>query len=494
MAHENLVKLVEKHSGWEKLDKHPKLFDKYAWRPRFVFYDPKNKIYIASDIVFNQQFSKKIYVNESVSLLQKHANVRVCLFSTIDSEYKELKTFCRKHGFGLKIYSSVSINTVQPFKSEKVERIIKKKLKKEGWFPHIILSEVKKVKRLKFKHLLIALAKNLEKTRSKEKQLSLVRNSINKMLKTHPSYLGDDIPFMRLSNFENLLSFSDVKCNDHVFHSARVFLIGCIIIDRFYDKFSNYYKEILGTSRISVEYVWLLSSLFHDIGRIKQNLYRIYLNDPKKDNPELKEKIEDELRKKWQEEEYKNSLANLIELIKQSSRKKRDRDKPFVGFALGGDIDENIASIFREHYNKLKSHGVIGCFDLSSDLYRKAKASNYKKRTFFLYHIFPAVLAIVFHDWKIWKELRDVKVFPIDIRNFPLASLLIYIDTWDDYKRGTDQKITIDNIAFQKDEVTVYLTWHNTDEYLDEKLKYDSFERNVLFSDLKLKVEVSNKR
>lgn len=494
MPYDGLIKLIAEQFGWKKLDKHPSLFNKYGWRPRFVFRDFKNRIYIATDIIFNQQFSKKIYVKESAKILCQHSNVRICLFSSLESEYKGLKAFCKQHGFGLKIYSPTSINTVQPFQSEKVERIVVKKAKKEGWFPQIILSEVKKVKNLKFKKQLISLAKKLEKTHSKEKQLSAVRNSINKMLKAHPNYLGDDIPFMRLSNFENLLSFSDVKCNDHVFHSARVFLIGCIIIDRFYDKFSNYYKEILGTSRISVEYTWLLSSLFHDIGRIKQNLYRIYLVDPKKDNLELKEKIEDELSKKWHEEEYKNSLSNLVELITQSCKKKKDRDKPFVGFALGGEIDENIASIFREHYSKLISHGVIGCFDLCSDLFRKAKASNFKKKTFFLYHIFPAVLAIAFHDWKIWKELADVKVFPIDIRNFPLASLLIYIDTWDDYKRGTDQKITIDNIVFQNDEVTVYLTWHRTDEYLDEKLKYDSFQRNVLFSGLKLRVEVSNKK
>ena len=314
------------------------------------------------------------------------------------------------------------------------------------------------------------------------------------MLKAHPAYLGDNIPFMRLSNFESLLNFSDLECKDHVFHSARVFLIGCIIIDRFYNKFSGYYKEVLGASKINVEYIWLLASLFHDIGRVKEGLYRMSLSDPRKDNPELKEKFEDELSKKWNEEEYKTSIGNVVELIKQSCKRKKDRDKPFVGYALGGDIDENIASILRKHYNKLESHGVRGCFELSSDFLRKAKASNFKNKAFFFYHIFPAVLAIALHDWKAWKDLSEVKVFPVDIKNFPLAVLLIYIDTWDDYKREVDQKITIDGIAFQDNEVIVSLTWHKTNEYLDEKLKYDSFERNVLFSELRLKIEVSNKK
>lgn len=493
MAYEDLIKLIEKYLGWKKIDKHPRLFSRYEWRPRCVFYESKIKIYIAVDIIFNQQFSKKIYINEAARVLREHTNVRICLFSPSGSEYKKLKLFCKKCGFGLKIYSNESINTVYPFKSEKVEKVVRKKVKKEGWFPQIILNESKKITKLKFKNQLVHLAKKLGKTTNKEKQLTFVRNSINKMLKTHPSFLGDDIPFMRLSMLENLLNFSDLKCKDHVFHSARVFLIGCIIIDKFYDKFVGYYKDILGTKKISIEYMWLLTSIFHDIGRIKQEGYLFLLSDPAKDNPQLKEQIEAERSKDLQKEEYKNSLGNTIALIRQSSRKKRYRDKPFVGFALGG-IDENIATIFREHYIKSKSHGVGGCFELSTDLLGKAKASNFKNNAFFLYHIFPAAVAIALHDWKIWKELAGVKVFPIDICNFPLAALLIYIDTWDDYKRETDQKITIDNIEFQNNQVTVYLTWHKTDEYLDEKLKYDSLERNVLFGDLKLKVEVSNKK
>jgi hypothetical protein len=494
MSYDYLIKLIEKYLGWKKADKPPRLFSKYEWAPEFIFYEPQNKIYIAVDLIFNEQFSMKIYQKEAVRALNEHSNVRVCLFSPLGSEYRNLKLFCRKYGFGLKIYSRKSINTILPFKLEKVERIIRKKVKREIWFPQIILNEVKRINNLRFKNQLITLAKNLEKTRSKEKQLTIIHNSINKMLKEHPGYFGDDIPFMRLSHFENLLNFSDVKCKDHVFHSIRVFLVGCIIIDKFYKKFLSYYKDILGTTKINVEYIWLLTSLFHDIGRIKQHIYRIYLSDPNKDNPQLREQLEAELSKDWQKEEYKNSLGNIVELIKQSCQNNKNRDKPFVGFALGGEIDEKIASILREHYNKLKSHGVVGCFELSSDFLRKAKASKFRSKAFFLYHVFPAILAIAFHDWRIWKELAEVKIFPIDIQNFPLAALLIYIDTWDDYKRDTDQKITIDDIVFQNNKVTVFITWYKTKEYLDEKLKYDSFERNVIFSDVKLKIEVSNKK
>jgi hypothetical protein len=252
----------------------------------------------------------------------------------------------------------------------------------------------------------------------------------------------------------------------------------------------------LGPCKVDVEYIWLLASLFHDIGRIQQVIYKfIYLGDSNKDDQDLRNALEESQSKKWQDEVFKIALGNLVELINQSNKKNEDRDHPFVGFALGGTIDSRVANVFKENYNKLKSHGVISCFELSTDLLRKIYAiAKRKSHGFLFYHLFPAALAIAFHDWKIWKELSDIDIFPININDYPFASLLIYIDTWDDYKRGKDEKITINKFDLSDKEVTIYLTWHKQEEYLREKLKYDSFERNVLFNGLKLKIEVSNKK
>lgn len=494
MTKDYLTKLINQNLLWDKIDEYPPSLKRYKWKPKYIFFNHTTKLYVAVDIIFNQQISRKIYQTEVVRALKNNPNLRVCLFSSLDYDFDYLKKFCKKYKFGLKVYDAVSINTILPFASEKIETVVRKKPKKEGWFPQIILSEAKNIKKIKYKKTIIELVNKIEKCQSKDKQLFFIREAIDKMLKSSPSYIGNNIPFMRLSNFEDFFNFSDIKCKDHVFHSVRVFLIGCIIIDRFYDNFLNYYKEILGTDRVSIEYIWLLTSLFHDIGRIKQDAYRIYLCNPNKDNFELKEKLSEELNKKWQDETYKNSLGNVVELIKQSCKRNSKRDKPFVGYALGGDIDEKIAGLLRESYNNLKSHGVISCFDLSSDLLGKIKAAKYNNKTFLLYHIFPAVLSMAFHDWKIWKNLAELKIFPINIKNFPIASLLIFIDTWDDYKRDGEEKINIDRLTMDNNQVVVYLTWHKNRDYLDEKLKYDSFERNVLFSGLKLKIEVSNKK
>jgi len=502
METDQLTSLIKQELHWQKLDKYPSFLraykkngqPKYKWRPKYVFSLPTTNLIIAVDIIYNQQVSKKIYETEVAKALKGNSTLRVCLFSSLDYDYDYLKKFCKRNKFGLKVYTPNSINTILPFESEKTEGVSRRRARKEGWFPQIILSEVKKIKRIKYKKTIIGLVNKIEKCRTKDRQLALARGAIDKMLKASPNYIGNNIPFMRLSNFEGLFNTSDIKCKDHVFHSIRVFLMGCVIIDRFYDKFLSYYKEILGTDRIIIEYIWLLASLFHDIGRIKQEGHKIFLSDPKKENPEIEEGIEEEMRKRWKEEQYKISLANVVELIKQSCKRKSLRDLPFTGYALGGKIDLKIANILTESYNKRKSHGIISCFELSADILRKMEASNFKSKTFLLYHLFPAVVAMALHDWKIWEELSEAKIFPINIKNFPLTSLLIYIDTWDDYKRDGEEKISIDKLTMDDNQVTVYLTWYKNSEYLDEKLKYDSFERNVLFGDFKFKIEVSNKK
>lgn len=138
------------------------------------------------------------------------------------------------------------------------------------------------------------------------------------------------------------------------------------------------------------------------------------------------------------------------------------------------------------------SHGVISCFDYASDVLEKLAALRSQTKTFPLYHVFPAVLAVAFHDHRIWPQLRELGIFPINMRNFPLPALLIYIDTWDDYKRANNRAMSIDEIAFDSDRVTVQITWSDTKVYRNEKIKYDSFNENVIFDDISLEIEVSN--
>jgi len=494
MAAGEFIRFIEGKLKWQVQDIRPRFLSKYKWRPDFLFYDKNTKQHIAVDVIYNQQFSRKIYFTEVAKAIKEHRNLRVCLFSSNKYEYGELKEFCSKYGLGLKIYDTISLDTVVPFKDEATERIIRVTSRKEGWFPKVLLIEVKRIQKLKFRRIIIQLINKLEHTSSKDKQFNLICKHINKMLGSDPHNIGNTIPFMKLFSFEGY--YQSRAEREHAFHSVRLFLAGCIIIDKFYKQFTEYYKKVLGVSQINIEYVWLIASVFHDYGRIKQNNYREeYSAYPNEDDDDLKAAIEQSLIKRLKRTEYDAIVKNVTAFLMQSHKKLNQRSSPFIGCVTGNSPNSGLDDILKNHYAKLTSHGVISCIEIGNDFLKKIEASDFKRQSFWLYHIIPAISSMALHDWKIWKDLRAQDIFPINMADFPLTALLIYLDTWDDYKReeGKD-KISIDKFIITDDSVKVCLTWHNGGEYLDEKIKYDSFERNVLFSDFRLEIAISNLR
>ena len=495
MEIKDIPRFIKRKFGWESLADTPKFLKKYGWKPRLICLEPKNRYYIAIDFVFNQRLSNKIYEKEVLVALRKHKKLRVCLFTPAEGEYSSLKTYCIKEGIGLKIYSEYRINTIVPLSFEKVGRVVAKRIKKEGWFPKVILDEVKNIGRISYRDLLKDLANRLEVNTSKEKQFALIRKYIDKILKSHTEFIGDSLPFMKLSYFERMLQLSKRENREHALHSVRVFIIGCIIIDKFYDDFVSFYRAIFpGTRNINIEYIWLLASLYHDVGKIKEKAYLIYKHNPREKNVALMMALEEEMSKVWQDNEYHLALGNVVELIKHCCTKKEKR-QPFTGFAIPSKIDPKLSVVLTESYNKLISHGAIGCFDLAADLLKKIKASKkIRNNTFLLYHIFPAVVAIALHDWHIWHGLRQVKIFPINLAYFPLATLLIYIDTWDYFKRDKEIRMSFVKFVFCRNRVTVYITWYKNKDYLDEKANYESFEKNIRVPKLKFKIKISNEK
>ena len=75
-------------------------------------------------------------------------------------------------------------------------------------------------------------------------------------------------------------------------------------------------------------------------------------------------------------------------------------------------------------------------------------------------HAVPAALAIFLHDWHIWPEVKEWQLYPIDMAALPLAAILVYLDTWDDYKRkGGDPMIHIDKYEVTQAGATVSVQW-----------------------------------
>ena len=491
------ITILERQYDWKCLRTPPNFLKYYRWKPKYVFQDNISKNLVGVDFVYNEQIAERIYKEEARKVVNENARFFVCLLTPFDNPYERLKDFCKRHGFGLKVFSPNKVHTIRPLEFEKKRALFQRKpIRTEGWFPEIILNELMQLKNIYFRDSIIELANNLSITK-KDEQLSVVCDAIDKILSKNPFFKADLKQFIGLAKFESLYKelHGDADYNDHVFHSARVFLIGCIIIDKYYKQYTSYYRGILG-ARVKVEYIWLLAAISHDIGRIKQKMSSFYLHDNNTDNPRLKEGMRIEQNKYWQDDEYKIALGNLVELIERCQNASL-HNAPFVGYALGGELNTKIAGVLVDSFNDMTSHGVLSCFESSTDILRKTRATGgfgKNGKTFILYYCFPAALAMALHDHKIWKELTDVKVFPIKFKYFSIPALLIYIDTWDDYKRGAENKISIDSVNFQKDRVTISVTWFKQEDYIKEKIKYESYERNVIFDDIKLIINVSNEK
>jgi hypothetical protein len=487
----DLKRLVAKRLGWKFVGRAPGFMSKYKWQPHYFFRSAADKKYIAVDIVYDDQWSRKIYENEAARAMRENKSLEVCLFTPFYSAFERLQGFCGEQGFGLKVFTGGTVTSILGLSFEKVRKAPKRGKEPEGWFPQSILEGVKGIDRLRFKGELHRLAQRLEADTSHEGQLANIKRGLDVMLMEVPYLPADSLPFMKLSHFESLLDCSNIQHSDHVFHSARVFLVGCIVIDRFYNQFVDYYHQILTPTSVNVEYMWLLTALFHDIGRVMQDTWRIYLPDPSQEDSDLKAQVCEQMCKRWKQPEYMNALCNIVELVKQSKGRPCDRDIPWTGYALGGPVDEEVKNVFVQSYNSLGSHGVIGCFEFAADILQKLVAVRSQGRTFPLYHVFPAMLAVALHHHKVWADLREIGVFPIAMRDFPLPALLIYIDTWDDYKRAKGRGVSIDEIAFDANGVTVQVTWSDPKAYRNDRIKYDSFRENVIFDDISLKIRVS---
>lgn len=487
----DIISLITKRYNWVLQTQTPKFLEKYRWKPKLIFFEPSTHNYIAVEIIYNQRLPYNIFKKEIIKALSKHKNFNLCLLTPAEHNYDILKKICRKNDIGLKIFTYSSVSTIVPLGFEKINKIVRKQYKAEGVFPRVILNKLKNVENVYFADSLKNLSIKLSNTRSRDRQYSIICKFINAVLQSNHNYIGTNMPFMKLSSFENMDYF---KTTEHVFHSFRVFLVGCIIIDKFYDKFISYFREILpGCGELKIEYIWLLTSLFHDVGRIKQNIENLIKYNPKDENLELVAGIESEMEKALQDERYTNAIGNVVEFIKHCQRPKIK--SAFTGYAMGGPTDKPLTNVLKTAYIKRQSHGVISCLEITVDLLRKISATQmHIDRTFLLYHIIPAAVSIALHDYHIWNELAQLKVFPLQLRRFPFAALLIYIDTWDDYKRNGDAKISIDSISFTNNECIVNITWYNNKEYLEEKAKYESFNNNISTSDLKFRINITNEK
>jgi len=495
-------KLNFKKFSW-CLIKNPVFLKKYNWTPKLCF--KVKKYIILVDVLYTNAYPHLLYNEEVVKVLRENRFVRVCIFISEKHDPSFILPYCLKNNIGLKNYNIYGdIETLVELDLEKSRKRKKTIKRDEGWFPSIILAKLQQLKNLKFRYILMDFARDFSKLKTKEKQLKLLCQYIDRIFTTENKFEGDKQSFVNLALFESFLEGRQTQNSDHVFHSFRVFIIGCIIIDEYYSLFKELYSKVFPKVKsFSIEYIWALTSIFHDVGYIKQNHLEALGFDVNSIEPQDIEKYNEALstitsKASWQKQEYQETLENIVCLISKLQYQ-RNIAIPFMGigeYTTGLRRNNRIENYLIDTYNSFLSHSVISCFDTAADIIKRINSLGIhrtKRKAFLFGHLYLAAISICYHDWHLWEELTLQKIFPLNFERYPFAALLIYIDTWDDYKRDKKRNILIDAFTICRKEFIVSVTWKEKEQYLKERIKYDSFKKAIIFPKyFSLKIHVSN--
>jgi hypothetical protein len=461
------------------------------WKPHICFHSQKYDRFLAVDIIPSAAIPRSIYRSEVQPLLRNHANLRaaVCVLESGLNSHPEVEEFCKELNIGLKVLvPGLGLETL--LRTDLDPEVIEKQVEQEpGWFPAAMLRRAKGLKKLFFSKDLDALIPKLEDAREENaKTLQLVRETVDKLLPACPTFTSNLRQFMRLEQFESLLKIASPNCSEHVFHSFRVFLAGCPVINEFYPLFQSAQRCLLSSQdgELRPEYTWLLASIFHDIGRPKEGASH-FLEDTIQD-----EDVEVSVRGKssrWVRPEYQGA-RRLLGSLAVFLRTDRSSGARWDGGAIDDQEAEPLAIAWTRLYDEMRTHGVIGAMDFLAQVYKEAGASDEtENRPLVLAHAVPASLAILCHDWRIWNEARGWGLVPIDATRLPLAALLVFLDTWDDYKRKEDQEFPgIVDYIVDAQGACVTVEWGRSDLLEKERGKYKAFEENVVNKPFAMKI------
>jgi len=399
------------------------------WRPDYLLEDTQCKKYMAFSIIYDAESFPNVSSQEIENA------TRICpfdFFFIIESE-SLLDIFeerCREKGFGLVLGKAGEVllirDAIQP-------TVPSEKPSYAGHYPRWLATEIEKIKlgNSKFKTAVSDFSKEYLRLKTRkqldwEKEEKLVKNTIAQMLRSDSRYISGIGSFEILSRFESF--WYDIR--DHYFHSFHIFLLGLLILNRYEAEFMRYWKNVFPKyyRSLSLEFLWLLTSVFHDVGHaiarlddLKEDVYGVSTIPPER-----------EITNVWDNPVYRENLKQVISLFRFSLSDKKHRiDWHSEVFGIK---QHPLDRIFRESF--YDCHGVAGCFRFLVDIFSEARREeDVEEKVFLVNHIYPAALSIALHDRRFREKLLQVDIDKIKLSRFPFTALLAYLDSLQEDRR-----------------------------------------------------------
>jgi len=399
------------------------------WRPDYLFEDTQSNKYMAFTIIYDAEYFPDTLCQKVRKAIQ-HWNLDFFFVLENQSLLDMFEQNCLENGFGLILHKHENLLLVR----DAIKPIIPKKTSASygGHYPLWVIKEITNIKMGNsiFRTILKDFARGYFGLKRKgqldeQKEEALVKNTILALLRSDTRYTSGVESLEILSRFE--VFFANIR--DHYFHSFHIYLLGLLILDHYKEDFSLYYKTVFPKyPGFSIEFLWLLTAIFHDVGYpiakfedLKEDIFGTPIT-----------MLEKETASVWDNEIYKENLKQLISLFKFSLSDKKHKIDWYP--EVFGSKDPHLERIFRKSFSD--AHGVAGCFRfLVHIFYEAVQEEDQARKVFLVNHIYPAALSISLHDRIFRERLTEIGVTKIKLSRFPFAVLLGYLDSLQEDRR-----------------------------------------------------------
>ena len=249
--------------------------------------------------------------------------------------------------------------------------------------------------------------------------------------------LGAD-PINFMAEIEKIIAtFEQNRIRDHFFHAFNTMMLGFMIIDKFYDKFDALAKK--DGSDIVLEFIWILTSLYHDIGYpvlFQRSLFCETYGLYGEQSLQVSDKcLQQDRQNLWDySKDYSFAITVLDSLFSHITNHVPEK------WVFDGFPHQNQQTAFKDimktSFVEEGAHGAVGALKLA--LLTSQLVSSIERnpdREFLYRHIMLASMSILFHDSKVRDCFRNNSIQNIKAEDFPFLVLLTYVDILQDDRR-----------------------------------------------------------
>jgi hypothetical protein len=275
--------------------------------------------------------------------------------------------------------------------------------------PDVLIKKIPNLKNVQHKEELKRFVRDYKERPFKDmiEEYEVVKTSISNLVR---QFFTDSLPRVIERDMKASLAgqIIEEEVRESFIHPFQIFLLGSIIIDRFYDKFTRWYDGELGISKEnSIEAAWLLASIFHDRAK-NVNILRKMLE---LEIGKFEDKIPDE-------DAYIGLLSSFYN--------HRSKNKPSSTWNVASPKNSTIEKILLEFSEKW-NHGVKSSVLMLRNIH--PNPSEVLPRDII------SAFAIAVHDKELWDRLLAKGIFPLRMDLFPLTCLLVQLDAIQEWGR-----------------------------------------------------------